>query len=208
MKNLLLVVLGWVVATVATAQLLPIEVMSGHKRTGADVLWFKKFSSQKNDPWLFFHRSRGSSDYHNSTSFAVTNALSYNFKSGLGIVAATQFLLKGFTVKFGVQYFRGFKNGSIFSWLVSGNNTAHHFSADWFVLSRWTPRLNAKWKWFLQGESLSSLDNKSIWGLTQRIRVGLGLNQWQFGAAADFSESGKTNLSVTSNIGGFIRKEF
>lgn len=208
MKNLLLVVLGWAVVTVATAQFLPIELMSGHKRTGVDVLWFKKFSSQKNDPWLFFHRSRGSSDYHNGTSFAVTNALSYNFKSGLGIVAATQFLQAGFTAKVGVQYFKATQNRSLFSWVVAGNNAANNFSGDWFVLVRWMPRLNEKWKWFLQGETLSSLDAQSIWSLTQRMRAGLGRNRWQFGAAADFNESGKTNLSVISNIGAFIRKEF
>lgn len=198
----------WAAVNKAAAQLLPVEVMGGHKRMGVDILWFKKFTADKKTPWLFFHRSRASADYHNSTSFGVTNAVSYNFKSGIGMVAATQMLQAGFTIKGGVQYFKLIKDGSLFTWLVAGNNTAHHFSGDWFVLARWSPKLNEKWKWYFQAEALSTIDVENNKSLTQRVRMGLSKKRWQFGGAADFTESGKTKLAVINNIGVFIRKEF
>ena len=209
MKNLLftLFILN---CTASYSQSLPVEIMSGHKRTGVDVLWFKNFSANKNktSPWLFFHRSRASADYHNKTAFGVTNAVSYNLKNGIGFVAATQFLQQGFVPKFGVQYFKPVKNGSFFNWVVAGNNSFNNFSADWFVLVRWQPKINEKLKWFLQGELLSSLDDAEIKNLTQRIRAGISRSHWQFGFAADCNETGKNDLSVTNNIGGFLRREF
>jgi hypothetical protein len=210
MKKFLLILflLACCISLQTSAQQIPLEIMAGHKRTGADVLWFKKFSTTKNNPWLFFHRSRASTDYHNKTNFGVTNALSYNFKSGAGIVVATQFLQTGFVAKAGVQYFKLFKNASVFTWLVAGNNTLNNFSGDWFVLARWQPKLNEQWKWFLQAENFTSFDTKKNKSLTQRIRVGISRHHWQLGVAADYTESGINKLLVTNNIGSFVRKEF
>lgn len=210
MKSVSLIVFFCAVTFMVTAQSLPVEMMTGHNRTGIDVLWFRKFNPDKNkySPWLFFYRSRGSSDYHNKTSFGVTNAISYNFKSSIGLVLATQFLQNGFVAKTGVQYAKMFKNGSFFSWLVAGNNTSNNFSADWFILTRWTPKLNEIWKWFTQVEFLSSLDEEQIKNLTQRFRFGIGRDRWQFGLAADFNETGNKTLITINNIGTFLRREF
>ncbi|MBN8698747.1 MAG: hypothetical protein J0L54_03990 [Chitinophagales bacterium] len=209
MKNLLMIAAWWIAGTVAcTAQTLPVELMVGHQRTGVDVLWFKKFAAGKDNPWLFFHRSRASVDYHNKTAFDITNAVSYNFRSGIGLVAATQFLQAGFVAKAGMQYFKARGNASVFSWLVAGNNTNHRFSGDWFVLARWSPRLHDAWKGFIQAELFSQAEEGWNLALTQRVRIGIGTDQWQFGFAADFTEAGKSNFSTTRNLGGFLRRVF
>ena len=199
----------WIAGAVAcTAQPLPVELMAGHQRTGVDVLWFRKFAAGKDNPWLFFHRSRASVDYHNKTAFGTTNALSYNFRSGVGLVAATQFLQAGFVAKAGMQYFKVRKKASDKNWLVANNNTNHRFSGDWFVLARWSPRLNDKWKGFLQAELLSQAEEGWSLSLTQRMRIGVGNDQWQFGFAGDFTETGKPVLSATTNLGAFLRRVF
>lgn len=193
---------------VVAQQNIPFEVFAGHKRTGADVLWFKSPLNQATSPWLFFHRSRASVDYSNQTAFGMTNAISYNFKNGLGVVAATQFQQSGFAAKGGLQYFAAFKNGSVFSWLVVGNNTTHRFSGDWFVLARYTPKLNEKMRWFFQTEFFNTLDNQQHKSYTQRLRLGIKLKDWQTGLGGDYTQSGIHHLIATQNTGVFIRKEF
>ncbi len=207
-RLLLMIVCCAAVYWAAAQQTIPFELFAGHKRTGADVLWFKNPTQHKNAPWLFFHRSRASVDYSNQTAFGITNAISYNFKNGIGIVAATQFQQTGFVAKGGVQLFRSFKNGSVFSWIVVGNNTAHRFSGDWFVLARYTPKLNNQIRWFIQTEFFNTLDNQQHKSYTQRLRLGIKLKDWQTGLGGDYTQSGIHHLTATQNTGIFIRKEF
>ncbi len=195
---------------VIQAQSLPVEIMAGHQRAGVDVLWFRNFSSPKatTSPWLFFHRTRASSNYHGQTSFGVTNALSYNFKKGIGIVATVQLLQSGVAAKGGIQYVKVFGRASLFSWVVAGNNTDHFASGDWFVLLRWTPIINRNWNWFTQLELLSSINLESNKNFVQRLRLGLSRNRWQFGLALDQSQTGNNKLITFGNNGLFLRKEF
>lgn len=197
-------------AEATRAQSLPVEIMGGHKRAGIDVLWFRNFSSPKatTSPWLFFHRTRASSNYHGQTSFGVTNALSYNFKKGIGIVATVQLLQNGVAAKGGIQFVKVFGRASLFSWVVAGNNTDHFTSGDWFVLLRWTPIIKNNWNWFTQLELLSSIDIESNKNFVQRLRLGLSRNRWQFGLALDQTQTGSNKLSTTGNNGLFLRKEF
>lgn len=192
------------------AQSLPVEIMGGHKRSGVDVLWFRNFSSLKStaSPWLFFHRTRASSNYHGQTSFGVRNALSYNFKKGIGIVVTVQLLQSGVAAKGGIQFVKVFERASLFSWVVAGNNTDHFASADWFVLLRWTPIIKNNWNWFTQLELLSSMDIESNKNLVQRVRLGLGKKSWQFGLASDQTQTGNTNLIATGNNGFFYERNF
>lgn len=209
-RSILLAAAVAAVAGCINGQGIPVEIMAGHKRAGVDIMWFRKFSSvkSKQSPWLLFSRTRASADYHNTTAFGVTTALSYNFANGTGLVATVQYTAAGTVVKGGLQFYKTKKNTTVFTWLVAGQNTTHHFSADWFFLSRFTPAAGRNNKLFLQAELLSQTDSKGIVNLTQRARAGLWINNWQFGLAADINESGKTKLAVTHNHGLFLRREF
>ena len=191
-------------------QTIPVEIMAGTQRTGADLLWFRKFQQKKGSqsPWLFFHRSRASVDYKNRVAFGMTNALSYNFRNGVGLVLATQFLQTGFVYKAGAQYFHSFPNGSLFTWLVAGENSLGNFSGDWFLLARWMPRLDQQHKWFFQAENLYQLDSEKNLSIVHRLRAGWGNSCWQYGLAADLTAQGKSKPGLSVNPGLFMRKEF
>lgn len=51
-------------------------------------------------------------------------------------------------------------------------------------------------------------NNVFNYNLFQRIRAGIKINQWQFGAGADFNEFGRSTLIAANNIGIFLRHEF
>lgn len=188
---------------------LPVEILVGHQRTSADAMWFRYFKNAQgnNSRFLFFNRSRASSDYSNKTAFGVTLAASYNFPSGLGLVAVGQFLGDGFYPKAGVQYFRRKNQFMFFTWLVS--ETQADPSMDWFVLTRFEPSLTEKVRLFSQLELLSTSDLHGYYQLVQRLRLGVGFpTGWQFGAGLDLQSAGSDRLATTHNLGVFIRKEF
>ncbi len=188
---------------------IPVEAFFGNERTTADVLWFRYFKNAEDQPskFLFFNRSRASVDYSNQTAFGLTNAVSYNFKSGLGLVAVAQFFGNGFFPKAGIQYYTRKKNWTIFTWMVS--ETWSKPSFDWFVLSRFEPALNENLKLFAQFETLSVTNNQGQYQFTQRVRIGVGFKPaWQIGLGGDFQQIKSENRIQTHNLGLFLRKEF
>lgn len=193
---------------IATAQ--SVETYAGHKRVGVDLLWFK-FFNDKNEgktPFLFFSRNRASTDWDSSpTAFGSTNAVSYNFKSGVGIVAVGSFLNNGFTPKAGVQYVKIKGDFLFFGWLVV--DLKEKGNLDLFGMLRWQPKLNEQWRLFSQVElfPIYKPENK-FWSLTQRLRLGTKYHGWAAGFMADFNQSGKNEFAKTENIGGFLRHDF
>ncbi len=187
-----------------------VETYAGNNRTGIDIMWFKKTKNLQDQPtaFLFFSRNRASIDYENSpTVFGSTNAVSYNFKNGLGVVAVAQFLTAGITPKAGIQYYRQKGNFMFFGWLVADIKSKG--AVDLFGLFRYQPGINKHWKIFSQLEIFPVYNPKlKIWNLTQRVRLGAKYNSWAAGLMTDLNETGKTNFIVTENIGGFLRYEF
>ena len=186
------------------------EYYAGNERTGVDLMWFKYFKNTKNEntPFLFFSRNRASVDYHNSpTAFGSTNAISYNFKNGLGIVAVASFLNNGFTPKIGVQYYKQKGNFMFFGWAVA--DIKKEGNIEFFGLFRFTPKLNDKWKLFNQLELFPAYNpSTEFWDIKQRLRIGPKIDRFAFGFMADFNQLGKNDLKSTENYGGFLRYEF
>ena len=158
--------------SVATAQ--SVEYYAGHQRSGVDLMWYKYFkkASGTTTPFLFFSRNRASVDYHQSpTAFGSTNAVSYNFKNGIGVVTVASFVNRGLVPKAGVQYVQFKGTFLFFGWLVA--DLKHEGNVDLFGLFRLTPTIKDEWKAFLQLE-LFQVDTPSIcnWIVTRRIRMG------------------------------------
>ncbi|MEZ4984694.1 MAG: hypothetical protein R2795_06615 [Saprospiraceae bacterium] len=187
-----------------------IETYFGHERAGVDLLWYKflKNESGAQLPFLFFSRTRASTDYdHLPTAFGTTNAVSYNFKSGLGIVAVGSFLNNGFIPKAGVQLVNAKGDFLFFGWLVA--DLKKEGNLDLFGLFRYTPVLKADWRLFSQAELFPVYNPKNeFWSLTQRLRLGAKYHHWAAGFMADFNQSGKDDFVKTNNIGGFLRHDF
>lgn len=187
-----------------------VEFYAGHKRAGVDLMWFKNFKNGKAEPtpFLFFSRTRASTDYQNSpTAFGATNAVSYNFKNGLGIVAVASQLNSGFTPKAGVQYYKAKGNFMFFGWLVADIRKAGN--VDLFGLFRYQPKLNEQLRIFSQAELFPVFNpSTKVWNLTERFRLGLRYHAWVVGTMVDFNQTGARTFATTHNLGGFLRYEF
>lgn len=211
LRNSLLALAFLLSGRIASGQ--AVETYGGHKRAGIDILWFKNFKtkSAERSPWLFFSRTRASAGYHQSpTAFGTTNAVSYNFKNGLGLVAVSSLLNAGFTPKAGVQYYFSNARFLFFGWMVADLKARGNL--DLFGLFRYQPQLKKSapnWKWFTQAElfPVYGLHSKN-WNLTQRLRLGVKYKSWAMGWMGDFNQVGKSSFQTTNNLGGFLRYDF
>lgn len=187
-----------------------VETYAGHKRAGADLMWFKYFKNKKDErtPFLFFSRNRANTDYDNApTAFGSTNAVSYNFKNGLGLVAVGSLVNIGFTPKAGVQFVKMKGDFLFFGWLVVDLKKAGN--VDMFGLFRWQPKLNEQWRLFAQLELFPVYNPENeYWNITQRLRFGAKHRAWAAGLMADFNQSGTGDFVQTKNLGGFLRHDF
>ena len=187
-----------------------VEAYAGHTRAGVDILWFKNFKTgaAERTPFLFFSRNRASLDYKSSpTAWGSTNALSYNFKNGLGLVAVAAFLPDGLTAKTGLQFFRQKGAFMFFGWAVA--DWKKQGNIDVFGLFRYQPQLNTLLQGFAQYEFFPVYKpSAGFWNITQRLRLGIKYHTWALGGMADVSQTGKNKLLSSYNLGVFLRNEF
>ncbi len=207
-KIVLLIIATFLFRSVAIAQ--SIEYYVGDERNGIDLMWFKNFKNFEGEKssFLFFSRNRASVDYHNSpTAFGSTNAISYNFKNGIGIVTVASFLNAGFTPKAGIQFYKQNENFMFFGWAVAELKSEGNI--DVFGLFRYQPKINEQWKFFSQLELFPVYNPSSeMWNFTQRIRLGTKIQNLVFGFMSDLNQSGKDIFSFAKNHGGFLRYDF
>jgi hypothetical protein len=213
-KTIFIILIG--ICSTAKAQI-PVEIFAGHERTTVDIMFFKYFKNNhgENSRWLFFNRNRASVDYRMTKTsylpqFGFTEAISYNHEKlkGFAPVIVGQILSWGVFPKAGIQYAHISKNMTIFTWLVC--ETLEKPDLDYFLLFRCTPKLTEKFNLFTQVESVNAFPTVSTenFSFTQRIRLGIQLKTYQFGAGADFNQTGNTTFAKIYNVGGFIRHEF
>lgn len=203
-------------SNILSAQI-PVEVFAGHERTTIDVMFFKFFKNKnkENSRWLFFNRNRASVDYRITKTkflpqFGFTEAISYNHEKlkGFAPVVVGQVLSWGVYPKAGIQFAYIKKDITLFTWIVC--ETLKNPDLDYFLLFRFTPKLTQKLNLFTQVESVNAFPTASNenFSFTQRVRLGIQLSTYQFGAGADFNQTGNTVFAKTYNVGGFIRHEF
>jgi hypothetical protein len=187
-----------------------VEVYAGHQRAGMDIMWFKNFRNKKEErtPFLFFSRNRASVDYKNNpAAFGSTNAISYNFKNGIGITAVGSFLQNGFTLKSGIQYYRQKGDFMFFGWMVA--DLKKEGNIDVFGMFRYQPKIKSILYAFGQLELFPVYTpSTEVWNLTQRVRFGLKRRTMAAGFMADFNQTGNNNFTTTHNLGIFLRNEF
>lgn len=196
---------------------IPVEFFAGQKRATADIMFFQFFKNKEkeNTPWLFFNRNRASVPYPLGHSlqtplFGFTEALSYNAQKlkGFAPVAVLQILSNDVSAKAGIQYARVKERLTIFSWLVS--ETKSQGNIDFFLLTRYTPRLTDRLDLFTQLETLNQIPTSgyAIYSFTQRLRLGLQYHRFQIGLGADWTQFGKNSILKSQNNGLFIRHQF
>ncbi len=200
----------------AKAQI-PVEIFGGQEKTTVDIMFFKYFKNKKgeNSRWLFFNRNRASIDYRITKTtfwpqFGFTDAISYNHEKlkGFAPVLVGQVLTWGVYPKVGIQYAHIRKNMTVFTWLVC--EALEKPVLDYFLLFRYNPKFSEKINLFTQVESVNAFPTVSTenYSFIQRLRLGLSIKGYQFGAGADFNQTGNSTFNKTYNVGGFIRHEF
>lgn len=206
MKTMFIVMAAILLTGVAAAQ--TTEVYAGNHRAGVDILWFSPFRKNSGDktPFLFFSRNRASIDYKQPGTglLGSANAVSMNFKGGIGIVSVASFTNNGLTPKAGIQYFRSVRHFMFFGWLVA--DLKKNGGLDLFGLFRYTPAINEKVSLMAQVELFPVYfrESKST-NMIQRVRLGLKNTVWSGGLMADFSQGGGSNPYRTRNYGLFLR---
>lgn len=211
------VIAGFLFGKPAYSQSIPIEIFAGDKKSTLDIMFFKfiKTKEKTNSPFLFFNRNRVGVDYKmtettNLPQFGFTEAISYNSPKlkGFAPVGVVSILNKVVSPKIGVQYAKIQKDFTIFSWAVT--ETLPNPNIDVFILARYTPKMSEQMHLYTQVELFNSFPTfeQNAFSFVQRLRLGLKVNEFQFGVGFDFTESGTINLIHTNNSGGFIRYEF
>lgn len=196
---------------------IPVEVFGGHEKTTVDILFFKYFKNKQDEKskFLFFNRNRASMDYKqtsttNLPTFGFTEGISFNHPKlkGFAPVAVVQIFNSGVFPKAGVQYFHYKNNFTFFSWVVM--ETMSHPGIDFFILSRYEPKLSEKLSLFTQLELVNAFPTEAgeNYNFIQRMRIGLKIKEWQFGLGSDFNEFGNKVFIKGENIGVFLRHEF
>lgn len=197
---------------------IPIETVFGDKQATFDLMFFKYFKTRdaQNSKLLFFNRNIASFEYRRDSQrslsfFSFTEAISYNDPNlkGFAPVLVMQFTNRGVYPKAGAQYVYIKRSLTIFSWLVS--ETMSQPEIDYYLLLRFTPKLSQKLNLYTQTESLNVFNTQNIVGNRhyQRFRIGIGLQNWQFGLAANLSIIDySVSADVQTNVGGFLRHEF
>jgi hypothetical protein len=196
---------------------IPVEVFTGHQKTTIDVMFFKYFKNKQkeNSEFLFFNRNRASVDYdqtstENLPQFGFTEAISYNHLTwkGFAPVLVAQILNRGVYPKAGIQYVRMKNELTVFSWAVI--ETTSQPAVDLFLLIRFTPALTNRIHLFTQLETINAMatEDNGTNNFIQRYRLGLKINDWQFGMGGDFSQAGNTTYNKLNNLGIFLRHVF
>jgi hypothetical protein len=215
MKKLLIIILISICGSVKSQ--IPVEIFGGNEKTTVDIMFFKFFKNkqEENSRWLFFNRNRASVDYRLTTKtnlpqFGFTEAISYNHPKlrGFSPVLVGQVLSWGVYPKAGIQYAHISKNMTVFTWLVC--EMLSNPDLDFFLLFRYTPKISGKLNLYTQFETGNTFPTNSIDNLsfTQRLRLGLSIKGYQFGAGSDFNQTGNSTFTKLYNVGGFIRHEF
>lgn len=216
-RTLTLTLLALVIVTSRLTAQIPVEVFAGNRKASFDLMFFKYFTDaqQNNTKFLFFSRARSTVDYamtktEKLPTFGFTEAISYNNPAlkGFAPVAVVQIFNSGVFPKAGIQYFHGSKNVTLFTWVVC--ETLKQPDWDGFLLLRFTPKISDKLHLFSQLESVNTIpsDRDANYSFIQRMRLGLGLHAFQFGAGADFTQTGNDTFLKVFNVGGFLRYEF
>ncbi|MEM9548440.1 MAG: hypothetical protein AAGA77_20820 [Bacteroidota bacterium] len=199
-KKLLLIILSLFSFT-SYAQ--SFELMPGRERVFMDVQYLK-FLDGHNRVSLF-SRTRATAEYDRYSTDLFTGAyLNYTSNNGLGATVLGRISSNTSGIDIGIHYFKATASFMIYTLPSININDALLYS--WFSILRWTPQLSKVWKLYSSLELFFAYDENGNLSSVQRIRIGVDKKGYQFGFAANLSDSRFSDQDV--NPGLFIRKQF
>jgi len=179
-----------------------VEVMAGNESTTLDT----KISANVAPRTNLFLRGRTSVDYEsdNVNYFGLAD-LSVNLVDGLDAVAEAQFI-PGVEVvpRLGLGYFKKVEDFSVYA-LATAGLSGENVDAEFFANLRYAPELTDDLELVLNLENVTNVGEQGHNFSVQRLRTGLGVDNYEIGVAADLTEA---SGEVTSNIGGYAAIKF
>ncbi|MDO8553869.1 MAG: hypothetical protein Q7S22_03625 [Candidatus Micrarchaeota archaeon] len=184
-----------------------LELASSTKSATIDI----KASADLTKKLGVFIRARPSQDFKtgNINSFGLVD-MTVNLRSNVDAVGELQFISGSTVPRAGVQGYTGLGDVNLYCITTVGLNTKPYVE----VLTKlgYTPRISNNIKLLAQIEDVSDISrNGHLWS-TQRLRLGLNLDTWGFGAATDLTEVGNKPKSADGSFsyapGAFVLKTF
>lgn len=170
-----------------------------------DVQWLKPIDTA--NKWTLFSRSRATAEYENNNTDLFTGAyLNYTTKTGIGGTLLGRISSGSSGLDLGVHYFRHGKNFMIYALPTIALKSNLPYS--WFSIIRYTPKLADNWVLYTSLELFSNFNESGHVASVQRLRLGVGHKDWQFGLALNLSGIGRNYENKDANPGIFVRKVF
>jgi len=183
-----------------------IELMAGNNKATMDL----KASAPLTDRLGVFIRARPSVDYKGAIdSFALAD-LAINLKGGLDAVAEVQAFGGTAVPRAGIQHFVSKGAFSLYSLATIGTDKSPYL--EMLASLEFSPAIYKALCLIAKAEAVTDTGSGGHVFSRQSPRLGLGLNGWAAGAAADLAEIGNHPKSgdgtFSWNVGGFIAKRF
>tara|TARA_Y100000310_G_C20656794_1_gene802392 strand:+ start:938 stop:1567 length:630 start_codon:yes stop_codon:yes gene_type:complete len=178
-----------------------VEVMAGDKNTTLDT----KVMADVAPRTKLFLRGRTSVDYQGEVSYFGLADLNVNLVDGLDAVAEAQFIPGvGVVPRLGLGYFKKVDDFSVYGLATAGFN-GEDVDAEFLVNLIYKPQLTEDLNLVLNLENVTNIGEQGHNFSVQRLRTGLGIDNYEFGVAADLTEAGG---EVTPNVGGYAKLSF
>jgi len=178
-----------------------VEVMAGDKSTTLDTKVRTNVAPRTN----LFLRGRTSVDYQGEVGYFGLADLSVNLVDGLDAVAEAQFIPGvGVVPRLGLGYFKKVDDFSVYGLATAGLN-GENVDAEFVANLRYAPQLTDDFNLVLNLENVTNVGEQGHNFSVQRLRTGLGHDNYEFGVAVDITEAGG---EVTPNVGGYAAIKF
>ncbi|NQU78200.1 hypothetical protein HQ545_00355 [Candidatus Woesearchaeota archaeon] len=174
-----------------------VELMTGHKATTIDVV----LNGQIGDKLGWYSENVLNVDYKRITNLNSVNALTYRLGKGVNLLGVMQASPDGITPRSGFMYADQFGDLGVLCMATAG----YRSEPDLILYARATyqPELRKGLSLYAMLQDISVLSNAGHVASTQKVRLGLDIDGFKVGVAADLFERGE---KFNYNIGVFVKR--
>lgn len=189
--------------TTKTAQQspIPVEVFIGHRALSYQHVLSKNVFEEK---FNFFNVSAFDAEYGENpkNEFIISSLFSYNIGKGFSVGVGGEIQPPGASVIAGIQYAFASKEFLLVVFPSVNLNGAMKYSQ--FTLLEYRPKINENLHGYFRTQLVVSTDFAAYDRGYQQFRMGLQIQNIQFGLAANFDQF-NSNERMTTNYGVFTR---
>ncbi|NQU78135.1 hypothetical protein HQ545_00015 [Candidatus Woesearchaeota archaeon] len=182
----------------ADAEFFSAEVVAGQESATLDTMIFGEIGESAG----VGGRIRATVDYEGNASTLGMVDFTYDLNEGFGAILEAQLSGGGISFRPGVQYVNSWGDFSLYALSTVGVDTDPDLDA--IAVLRYQPDLNDRLSFVSQAECVSNFGGEGHNFSIQRLRLGLSVDWFEFGAAGDLREDGNDG-DFSYNVGGYVR---